>query len=96
MTRTAQQIIFGSLNKEKQFGRPCSKYGEGRGACVIFMMEISEGRGPLGRPGRRWKGNIKWIFKTWDEERYIDCIDLAQGRDRWRAVVIAVMNLRFP
>ena len=50
-------------------------------------------RGPLGRPKRRWEDNIKKDIQEvgWG----MDVSDLAQDRDRWRALVIAVMNLRF-
>ena len=37
---------------------------------------------------------LKWIFEKWDGG--MDWLDLAQERDRWRAVVIVVMNLRVP
>jgi hypothetical protein len=37
---------------------------------------------------------LKWIFKKWNGS--MDWIDLAHDRDRWRAIVNAVMNLRFP
>jgi hypothetical protein len=37
---------------------------------------------------------LKWIFKKWDGG--VDWVDTAQDRDRWRAVVSAVMNLCVP
>jgi len=37
---------------------------------------------------------LKWISKKWD--RCIDWIDLAQDRDRWRALVNVIMSLWFP
>jgi hypothetical protein len=54
-----------------------------------------EGKRPLGRPRRRREDNIKIVFQE------VGCggrdwIGLAQVRDRWRALVNAVMNLRFP
>ena len=54
-----------------------------------------EGRRPLGRPRPRWEDNIKMDLQ---EMGYggMDWIDLAQDRDRWRALVTAVMNLRVP
>ena len=50
---------------------------------------------PLGRPRRRWGDNIKMDL------REVGCdpgewMDLAEDRDRWRAYVRAVMNLRVP
>jgi hypothetical protein len=45
-------------------------------------------------PGVDGRKILKWIFNKWDEG--MDWIKLAQDRDRWRAVVNAVMNLRVP
>jgi hypothetical protein len=48
----------------------------------------------LGDPGIDGRIILKWIFKQWDGG--MDWIELAQDRDRWRALVNAVMNLRVP
>jgi hypothetical protein len=53
-----------------------------------------DGRRQLGRPRHVWEDNIKMDIRGGMED--MDWIDLAQDRDRWRAVVNAVMNLRVP
>jgi hypothetical protein len=54
-----------------------------------------EGKRPPGRPRRRWEDNIKMDLQ---EEGCggMDWIQLAKDRERWRALVNAVMNLRVP
>jgi hypothetical protein len=54
-----------------------------------------EGKRPLGRPRRRWEDNIKMDLQE-VECGCMDWIGLAQDTERWRALVIAVMNLRVP
>ena len=54
-----------------------------------------EGKRPLGRPRRRWDGNIK--VEVEEVGRVCgDWMELAQDRDRWRALVSTVMNFRVP
>jgi len=71
-----------------------ARVGEERGLYRVLLGK-SEGRRPLGRPRRRWVDNIRVDF----QEKgcgYMDCIGLAQDRDRWRTLVSAVMNIRVP
>jgi hypothetical protein len=52
-----------------------------------------EGKRPLERPGRRWEDGIRMDVREIDLGD-VDWMRLAQDRDRWRAVVSAVINLR--
>ena len=53
-----------------------------------------EGKRPLGRPRRRWEDNIKMDLR--EVGGVEDWMELAQDRDRWRALVNTVTNLRVP
>jgi hypothetical protein len=71
-----------------------ARMGEVRAAFSILFGK-PEGRRPLGRPRRGWEDNIKMDLREigfWD----VDWTHLAQDRDRWRALVNTVMNLRVP
>ena len=70
------------------------RVGEGRGVYRILVGK-PEGKRPLGRPRRRWEDNIKMDLQE-VECGCMDWIELAQDRDRWRALVNRVMNLRVP
>ena len=54
-----------------------------------------EGKRPLGRFRCKWEDNIKMDLQEVGCGE-MDWIELAQNRDRWRALANAVMNLRFP
>jgi hypothetical protein len=65
-----------------------------RGVYRVLVRK-PEGKRPLGRPRRRWEDNNKMDLQGVECEGK-DWMDLVQDRDRWRAVVHAVMNLRVP
>ena len=67
---------------------------EGRGVHKVLVGK-PEGKRPLGRPRRRWEDNIKMNLEE-VERGCGDWMELAQDRDRWRALVSTVMNFRVP
>jgi hypothetical protein len=68
--------------------------GDRRGACRVLVGRPGVKR-RLARPSRRWEDNTKMDLKE-VEWGGVDWIDLAQDRDRWRALLNAVVNLRVP
>jgi hypothetical protein len=68
--------------------------GEKRNVCRL-MVGKPEGKRPLGRLRRRWIDNIKidLLEIGWGD---VDWIGFAEDRDKWRALVNTVMNLRVP
>jgi hypothetical protein len=75
-------------------GGPCSTNGERRKAYRLLVGK-PEGNRPLGRPRRRWVDNIRMDLGEmgWGN---VDWIGLAQERNRRRALVNLVLNLRVP
>jgi len=71
-----------------------ARVGHRRGVFRVLVGK-PEGKRPLGKPKFRWEDNIKMDLQE------VGCggierIDLAQDRDKWRALLNAVMNLRVP
>jgi hypothetical protein len=75
-------------------GGPFSTNGEKRNAYRLLVGN-PEGKRPLGRPRSKWVDNIRIDLGEvgWDD---VDWISLANDRNRWRALVNSVLNLRVP
>ena len=74
-------------------GGACGTMEEGKGVHKVLVGK-PEGKRPSGRPRRRWEDNIKMDLEV--GRGCGDWMELAQDRDRSRAVVSTVMNLRVP
>jgi hypothetical protein len=71
-----------------------ARTGEIRGVYGVLVGK-PESKRPLRRPRLRWEDNIKMDLQEVGCG-CVDWIDLTQDRDRWRSLVNAVTNLRFP
>jgi hypothetical protein len=80
--------------KKNEIDGSRSTYGDRRGAYMVLVGR-TEDRRQLGRQWHRWEDKLKIDLQE-VEWGAMDWIALAQDRDRWRALVNAVMNLRVP
>jgi hypothetical protein len=84
--------VRGIKSRRMRWAEHVACIGERRDRVLVWKPEE---KGPLGRPRRRWKDNIKM-----DLQEMVcggmNLIDLAQDKDTWRALVDAAMNLRVP
>jgi len=74
-------------------GGACGAFGGGEGVYRV-LVEKPEGKRPLGRIRNRWENNIKMDLQ---EVGFggMDWIELAQDRDRWRALVNVVRTFGY-
>ena len=88
---SSPNIIRLIKSRRMRWAEHVARMGKRRSVYRVLVWK-PEGKRPLGMPRHRWENNVKVDFQ---EVRCggMDWIDLAQGRDRWRVLVNAVMNL---
>jgi len=91
---SSPNIVGVMKSRRMRWAGHVARIGEGRCVYRVFVGK-PEGRRPLGRPRRRWEDNIRMDLREVGCG-CVDWMDLAQDRDRWRALVSAVMNLWVP
>jgi len=91
---SSPNIVWVIKSRRMRWTGHVARMGEERGVYRVLVGK-PEGNRPLGRPRRRWVDNIKMDLQEVGCG-YMDWIGLAQDRERWRTLVSAAMNLRFP
>jgi len=89
-----QNIVRVVKSRRMRWVGHVARMGEGR-AVYRVLVGKPEGKRPLGRPRRRWEDKIKMDLQEVGGGCG-DWMELAQDKDRWRALVSTVMNLRIP
>jgi hypothetical protein len=87
-------IVRVVTSKRMRWAGLVARMGEERGVHRMLVEKI-EGKRSMGRPRRTWEDNIKMDLQKVGGGRG-DWIELAQDRDRWRALVSTVKNFRVP
>jgi hypothetical protein len=90
---SSPDIIRQTKSRRMRWAGHVARMGEERNVYRVLVGK-PEGRRPLGRPRRRWEDGIRMELEEIGWRGGVEWIHLAQDRDRWRAVVNAVMNLR--
>ena len=88
------QYCAGDKIETNEMGWVCGTYG-GRGGVHKVLVGKPEGKRPLGRPRHRLEDNIRMDLQEVGRGCG-DSLELAQDRDRWRALVSTVMNFGVP
>ena len=83
---------MGDKIEKNEMNGACARMKEGRGVHKVLVGK-PDGKRPLGRPRLRWEDNIKMDLQEVGRG-FWDWVELAQDRDRWRALVSTVMNFR--
>jgi hypothetical protein len=91
---SSPSIIIIMKSRRMRWADHVARMGEKRNAYRLLVGN-PEGKKPLGRPRRKWVDNIRMDLGEvgWGD---VDWIGLDQDRNRWRAFVNSVLNLRVP
>jgi hypothetical protein len=91
---SSPSIIRIIKSRKMRWAGHVERMGEKRNAYRLLVGK-PEGRRPQGRPRRRWMDNIRMDLGEveWGD---VDWIGLGKDRNRWRALVNSVLNLRIP